>query len=81
MIKALSRLPDGTINLMILGLSRENCTSLLDGKPIAVKMRELSTDLPDISILIVGGETEDAIAAELQGAFDHRGDDDGGEGD
>ena len=59
MIKAL--LTDGTL---ILGLSRENLTRLLKAQPIPLQLSDVG--LPAQKILIVGGETEQAIYEELK---------------
>jgi hypothetical protein len=46
--------------MLMLGLSRGNTERLLDGKPIPVELKELLGI--DAVLVIVGGETEDAIA-------------------
>lgn len=58
MIKA--KLTDGSV---VVGLSRLNCEKLLQGKPINLQLKEMG--LPDIRILIVGGESEQSIMNEL----------------
>jgi hypothetical protein len=50
--------------LLFFGLSRGNCEKLLQGKPIRIEGNAIG--LPGITIVIAGGETEDAIAAELK---------------
>jgi hypothetical protein len=69
MIKA-SATTDRGAKLVIIGLSRANCELLLAGKPIAFQGTdvELHTD-PPTHILLVGGETEEAIAEELKKHF------------
>lgn len=62
MIKGVGR-SDGK-PLLVIGLSAENCFRLQEGKPIKFNAGELG--LPDIDVLIVGGLTEDAIAAQLR---------------
>lgn len=64
MIKATGRTGDGD-TLLILGLSRTNTERLLAGKPI--KVNGLDVGLPGIQVILLGGETEEAITAELQG--------------
>lgn len=65
MIKAVGATSKGS--LIILGLSRENCTRLLAGLPIHVDLHELDPRLPEgLTVLLMGGETEEAIAGELQ---------------
>lgn len=62
MIKATGRTADGD-TLLLLGLSRLNTRWLLRGQPIRVN--GLDVGLPGLQVLIVGGETEDAIITEL----------------
>lgn len=64
MIKAVGSGADGPI--VFLGLSRENCTRLLANQPIPVRLRELSPDLPDLTIVLIGGETEADMAEDLR---------------
>jgi hypothetical protein len=52
---------DGHLTIL-LGLTRRNCEELLKGHPI--KKGEETTRVP-MTIIIVGGETEEAIAKEL----------------
>lgn len=55
-----------------LGLSRGNCEKLLAGKPIFIDLKvmmmriENNPDLNDATILIFGGETEEAMQNELR---------------
>lgn len=63
MIKATGRTPDGD-TVLILGLSRLNTERLLDGKPI--KVDGLDVGLPGIQVVLVGGETEQAIGDDMQ---------------
>lgn len=67
MIKAVIEKDDGT-KTVLLGLSRLNTIRLHLGKPIEVKLSELGLDT-DLTIALVAGETEEAIAAEIQAAF------------
>jgi hypothetical protein len=64
MIKAVASGPDGSV--VFLGLSRENTRRLLDNQPIRVRLRELHPDLPDLTVVLLGGETEDDIAEDLR---------------
>jgi hypothetical protein len=56
-----------------LGLSRENCQRLLNGQPIRVAVDAPLpaglglTDLP-LDIVLIGGETEASIGAEIERA-------------
>lgn len=68
MIKASGGGADG-VPLLLLGLSRENCRRLLDGQPIKVRADHVDPRLPTLTVVLVGGETEDAIAAELRTAI------------
>ena len=54
--------------LIGIGLTRRNLERLLDGEPIAYKIDEHEIPDPHLkghAILIVAGETEEAILAEL----------------
>jgi hypothetical protein len=66
MIKATGKM--GGQPLLILGLSTENTTRLRAGKPILVDTAALG--LPAMRVLLVGGDTEEEITAELQQHFD-----------
>lgn len=50
--------------LLILGLSAENYTRMLAGEPILLETGELG--LPSMRVLLIGGRTEEAIAATLR---------------
>lgn len=65
MIKAVATQKDGS-TAVFLGLSRENVDRLLANQPIAVKLRELHPDLPDLTVILLGGETEADIAEDLR---------------
>ncbi|MGH3796022.1 MAG: hypothetical protein ACREQ5_05930 [Candidatus Dormibacteria bacterium] len=71
MIKASGRTGDGDA-LVLLGLSRENTTRLLDGQPIKVHGQDVG--MPGVVIVLLGGETEDDIKTELtsNGLMDDR---------
>ncbi|RCG19075.1 hypothetical protein DQ384_37995 [Sphaerisporangium album] len=62
MIKASGTTTDGA-PLVIIGLSGENMTRLMADEPITFNLTELG--LPDVRVLIVGGRTEETIAAKL----------------
>lgn len=68
MIKTRGQTADGR-HFIIFGLSRLNVEKLLEGMPIKVDLQEpppKGLDLPGGAVvLIVGGETEAAIVAEL----------------
>lgn len=65
MIKALGATkPDGSRTL-VLGLSNENWRRLSAHHPIPVRLQDLDPTLPPMTILIVGGPTEEQIYAEL----------------
>jgi len=64
MIKATGRGQDGT-PLLILGLSRGNTERLLSGQPIHVRADQVDPRLPALNVVLMGGETEGDIAAEL----------------
>lgn len=67
MIKATLLSKDGQSTFLI-GLSRENTRRLHDGQPIEVRVSEVDPRLPDLTVLLVAGETEDAIAEMIRGA-------------
>lgn len=48
-----------------IGLSRLNCERLLEGKPITLDTQSLGLPFK-LNIIIIGGETEFAITAELE---------------
>lgn len=51
---------------VILGLSAENMRRLLANQPIPVDLKELHPDLPELRIVLLGGETEDDLAEDLR---------------
>jgi hypothetical protein len=55
--------------LLGFGLSRGNCEKLLAGKPIfidlKVMLRNCDADMNEATVLIFGGETEEAMQADL----------------
>ena len=71
---------DNQGRLIGIGLSRENCRRLLEGQPITFELFEIGFDVVDVPggtggkigppmkarVLIVGGETEETILAELR---------------
>jgi len=65
MLKARGQTMDGEVALLF-GLSRENVTRLVSGKPIRVDLTELG--LPG-DVYIFFGETEDALSDEMAHAF------------
>jgi hypothetical protein len=64
MIKATGGSKDG-VPLLILGLSRANTEKLLAGQPIHVRTDHVDPRVPAMHVILMGGETEEAIAAEL----------------
>lgn len=65
MIKAAGQTGDGR-PLVILGFSQENQERLLGNQPIVVKLADLDARLPDMDIIILGGETEASIFEDLR---------------
>jgi hypothetical protein len=57
--------------MLVIGLSGENMTRLMAGEPIFFDAEALG--LPAMSVLVVGGRTEDAITAELRKHFGEMG--------
>lgn len=64
MIKAAGRA--GDLPLLIIGLSAPNLAKLRAGEPIAFDTAPLG--LPPMTVWVLGGETEEEIAAELGAA-------------
>ena len=58
--------------ILVLGLSRNNITSLQEGRPIHITAAELvSMGLPpSMEIMVMAGDTEQSIAASLGMAID-----------
>ena len=54
--------------LLFLGLSRANCERLLQGLPIYIETADLNRLglPPNMEVVLTGGETEEAIVAELE---------------
>jgi hypothetical protein len=54
-----------------IGLSRENCEKLLEGRPIHFHTAGM-LGLPEIEVFLLAGESEDAIALDVlrSGALD-----------
>lgn len=50
--------------ILLLGLTRKNTELLLDGRPIPIELKDLIG--VDAVVLIVAGETEQAICDELR---------------
>jgi len=77
MIKMAGTTTDGR-QIILLGLSEGNLQRLREKKPIHIHSEEFH--IPDIDIVIMWGETEDALAKELGSLIgpettvvDHRG--------
>ncbi len=66
MLRAVTRNEESDRPTLVMGLSAENVRRLQAGKPISFDARELGIDC---NIVIFAGETEDAMAAELETAF------------
>lgn len=52
--------------VILLGISGENFTRLLSDEPILVKLKDLHPSLPDVSIVLIGGMTDDDLVNQLQ---------------
>lgn len=74
MIKFHGTAEDGS-ELIGIGLSRANCSRLLAGKPIHIKLEDMAGSGLTLKgeILIIGGETEESITMEMHktGALEH----------
>lgn len=65
MVKATLRLSDGR-SILVLGLSRENTDRLHQGLPIPVEAAQVDPRLPELTVVLIAGETEEAILAEIR---------------
>lgn len=53
--------------ILVIGLSAENASRLLAGQPIKIAAQTVAEmGLPEMEIVILGGPTEDGIAADLR---------------
>ncbi len=52
--------------LVVLGLSDENWARLRAGRPILVELAELSPTLPALSVVLLGGDTEQSLMDDLR---------------
>jgi hypothetical protein len=60
----IARATDKDSELLILGLSRENVTRLLDGQPIRIRRKTHGDGVPEgWEIIILWGETESTMHA------------------
>jgi hypothetical protein len=66
MIKAVMANAVGVPTGIVLGLSEENWRRLRAGQPIPVRLRELHPTLPDLTVLLLGGDTEESLTADLR---------------
>jgi hypothetical protein len=66
MIKALSEPGPDDQRTLILGLSDENWRRLRGGQPIPVTLGDLHPSLPNLTVLITGGATEQALMDDLR---------------
>lgn len=64
MIKAVGT--DGQGKTMVfLGLSKENTRRLLKGYHMVVDLQELDSRLPDVAVVLLGGQTEQELSSRL----------------
>lgn len=71
MIKAPGSTSDGR-PMLLLGLTGENMTRLMAGEPIMVDTDQLGlpfAGLPSMVVVLIGGKSEDSIAADLHRAL------------
>lgn len=75
MVKFCATIDQGRGRLIGIGLSRENCKRLLEGQPITFDLIELGLAVHDGGgirkgqVVIMGGETEEAIKEDVQAGF------------
>lgn len=65
MIKAAGTRQGGG-QFVAFGLSDENWARLRAGKPILVNLREMHPELPELSVMLLGGDTEDSLAEDFR---------------
>jgi hypothetical protein len=66
-IKALSDTKADGSRVLVLGLSEENWRRLRTGnQPIPVRLQDLDPTLPPITVLLIGGPTEESIFEDLR---------------
>jgi hypothetical protein len=66
MIKALSTPNADGQRTLVLGLSQENWSRLRSGQPIPVRLTDLDPSLPPLTVVIIGGPTEESIYEDLR---------------
>jgi hypothetical protein len=66
MIKALSTPNAEGQRTLVLGLSQENWSRLRSGQPIPVRLTDLDPSLPPLTVVIIGGPTEESIYEDLR---------------
>jgi hypothetical protein len=65
MLKAAGRTASGR-PLIVLGLTGENMARLMAGEPMLVHAHTLGKGFPELTAVIVGGKTVDAIRADVE---------------
>lgn len=65
MIKSAGTLTDGR-PFLALGLSDENWVRLRAGKPIVLNLRDIHANLPDMKLVVLGGDTEASLTDDLR---------------
>jgi hypothetical protein len=65
MLKATGRTASGR-PLLILGLAGENMARLMAGEPILIHAHAISRNMPEMTVVVLGGKTEDAIRNDVQ---------------
>jgi hypothetical protein len=65
MLKASGRTESGR-PLLVLGLTGENMARLMAGEPILIHAHTLGKDFPELTAVLVGGKTVEAVRADVE---------------
>lgn len=65
MLKAAGRTASGR-PLLVLGLTGENMARLMAGEPMLIHAHTLGKDFPELTAVLVGGKTNEAIRGDIQ---------------
>jgi hypothetical protein len=69
MLKAVLSLEAGSRQVLVLGLERANTDRMHAGDPIRVVSDDVDPRLPHLEVVIMAGEDNDAMVAELRRYF------------
>lgn len=66
MIQAVTRDPDGELGEVVLGLLPRHWGRMRSGETLRVRLTDVHPNLPDLTVVLVGGDTESAILEDLR---------------